>query len=105
MVVYVSNQSDEEPYINMTIKANGNEVFSEMLFVADSHNWVEFSFMAWGPVQNIEAICEDTGLSISQGVFTPIQTYLIIDYWGPSQYHSRDTDITIQTSITPPAFM
>ncbi len=105
LVFYVSNQSDVFPYVNMTVRVSGNEVFSEMLFVADFHNWIEFSVMAWGPVQSIEATCEDAGLTISQDAFTPIQTYVTIDYWGPSQYHNRDTDITIETSLTAPAFM
>lgn len=105
VVMYVSNQNDDEPYVNVAIEVDGGRVYSEMLFVADSHNWQEFSIIVWGPLHDFRVTNEDNGISVSVGVFTPVQTYVIIDYWGPPQFHSRGDHFTIQSMLTEPAFM
>jgi hypothetical protein len=105
VVIYVSNQSDDEPYVNVTIMVDGDSVYSEMLFVANYHNWQEFSITVWGPFHEVKALNEDNGISVSSTVFTPFQTYVIIDYWGSPESQSRGAHFTIQSMLTPPAFM
>jgi hypothetical protein len=98
VIIYVSNQSHEEPYVNVTIRVDGDRVYSGVLFVADSHNWQEFSVTVWGPFHEIKATNEDRGLSVSTTVFTPVQTYVTIDYGMGDLF-------VIQSMLTPPAFM
>jgi hypothetical protein len=105
VVIYVSNQNDDEPYVNVTISVDGIRVYSDMLFVADSHNWQRFSITSWGPFHDFRVINEDNGVSVSSTVFTPVQTYVIIDYWGPPISHSRGDYFTIQSMPWEPAFM
>ncbi|MEE9223232.1 MAG: hypothetical protein V3U51_00565 [Thermoplasmata archaeon] len=105
VVLYVSNQNDDDPYVNMTITVDGDRVYSEMLFVADSHNWQKFSITIWGPFHDFKATNEDNGISVSTAVFTPVQTYVIIDYWGPPAFHNMGDYFTIQSMLAEPAFM
>lgn len=105
VVFYVSNQNDDEPYVNITIRVDGVRVYSDMLFVADSHNWQRFSITSWGPVHDFEVVNEDNGVSVSSIVPTPVQTYVIVDYWGNPLSHNMGDYFTIQSMLWEPAFM
>lgn len=106
MVLYISNQSFAEPYINVTIEVDGSKIYSEMLFVGDQHNWQKISIIVWGAIHYIEAFNNDNKISNSAIVFTPFQGYIVIDYWyyPESHYNPTPRHFSIESHLLQPQF-
>lgn len=101
VTLIVSNQSFDEPYINITVKVNGVVILSDELYVANEHNWTDHSVFLWGIFQFIEVKNDNARRTDTAVVSTVTGGYILIQYWNSdSKEH-----FTVDYSLEHPVFM
>jgi hypothetical protein len=83
--LYVSNQSSENPYANITILVDGEIIFQEQCWVDDSHNWTLVEFNLTCGKHTFEALESDNNMSKIWTYNIRGERWIVINYWYKSQ--------------------
>ncbi len=101
LVLWISNQSFDDPEVHLTVAVDGVMVVDDDFHVEGQHNWVDFP-LALEPGEHEITAESDSGASLRESFEVPggKSRYAIIDHWT----EDGSADLTWQFSRRPVAF-
>ncbi len=107
VTLHVSNQSFDDPSVDVSISIDGTVVVDRQFDVEDQHNWVEFDLALPAGEHDVVA-SSDSGVETTFTFTTEEDEprWLVVDYWF-SEEHERDGEggrFTFNVSDEPVGF-
>lgn len=82
--LYVSNQSFEEPLVDVAVSIGGVQVVVGDFAVEGQHNWYAFDIVVPIGATDLDAVTfrEVDAVSFSQQIAVPAERWAVLDYWS-----------------------
>lgn len=102
--LHVSNQSFEDPRVNIRLQIDNWEIVQGDFAVESQHNWYRFDIEVPPGTRELRALTfkPDHAVSLNQRIEVPAERWVVVDYW----YAKGDPEerFSVHVSETPVAF-